>query len=93
MMERTIDSFVFIEEKRKGYVRYWQTDGRRWEVYGECVRLGNCMVGAVLADGTQIRDLTHLEMLVAEGRIPEHVFDTPVGPEFNGCCPFRIVEL
>jgi hypothetical protein len=93
-MEPTVDPSVFIEEKRANYVRYWrESDGKRWEVHGECIHLGNCMIGAVLKDGTEIRDLDHLSELVAEGRVPESEFDVPVGPGFEGCCPLEIVEL
>ena len=68
----TSDPFVVIEEKREGYVRYRNGDGRRWEVHGVCVGLGNCWQGALN---------------------PKPELDSPVTPEFKGCCPFTFVEL
>lgn len=68
----TSDPYVFIEEKREGYVRYRNLDGRRWEVHGVCDQRGHCWEGA-------------------NGPKPE--LDSPVTPEFKGCCPFRFVEL
>lgn len=73
----TTDPSVVIEEQRAGYVRYRNTDGRRWEVFGVCDMRGHCLVGAVNPPlgppGTRL--------------------DVPVTPEFEGCCPFRFVEL
>jgi hypothetical protein len=46
-LQLTCDPFVFIEEKREGYVRYRNTEGRRWEVHGVCDQRGDCWAGAV----------------------------------------------
>jgi len=84
-LKPTADPDVFIEQQKKDYVRYWRTDGLRWEVLGTCARQGHCMVGAVLADGTEIDDPDHLQQLVDDGIITESHLDTPVAPGFNGC--------
>lgn len=43
----TCDPYVFIEEQRDGYVRYFRTtDGKRWEVWGVCTDVGECYKGA-----------------------------------------------
>lgn len=84
----TADPAVYIEEARPGYTRYRRTtDGRRWEVHGTCDRRGDCLVGAVLADGTQVRDHGHLAQLVrTHGARVDSVLDVPVTPEFRTCC-------
>jgi len=46
-LERTEDVYVYIEEKRDGYVRYVNTNGKRWEVIGTCIGIGTCYEGAV----------------------------------------------
>jgi hypothetical protein len=93
-MQPTVDPYIFIEEQRTGYVRYQNVQtGQRWEVNGECIHIGNCMIGAVLEDGTQIEDHDQLQQLVAEGRVSDSEFDTPVAPGFTGCCPLEIVVL
>lgn len=82
----TGDPSVWIEEQHHGYVRYRNSAGRRWEVHGVCDRRLLCMVGAVV-NGKQI-------MSVEEARVlPRPALDSPVTPEFTGCCPFRFVEL
>ena len=73
----TLDPDVFIEDERTGYVRYRRTDGRRWEVWGECDYRGDCLVGAV-------------DPLLGPR---ETRLDVPVTPEFAGCCPLQFVEL
>lgn len=91
-MEPTCDPDIVIEERRPGYVRYRRDDGRRWEVHGTCDRRGDCLVGAVLDDGTivtreMVDRLRHTdERLVSD-------LDVPVSPEFDSCCPFTYVEL
>lgn len=78
----TIDPNVFIEEQRRGYVRYVRTtDGRRWEVHGQCSLIGKCWEG--IADLKSRTDWEALNL------------DCPVTPEFNraGCCQFTYVEL
>lgn len=86
-MTATSDPAVAIEEQRPGYVRYRAADGRRWEVRGVCVRLGHCLVGAVI-DGETVRDLDHLAEIAARkpGRVDSDL-DVPVLPGFSGCCP------
>lgn len=73
----TADPFVFIEEERVAYARYRSTDGRRWEVLGECDYRGDCLIGAVDPllgpRGTRL--------------------DVPVGPGFSGCCPLEVRVL
>lgn len=69
--------------------------GRRWQVIGNCDRRGDCIVGAYIegfgvieskADIARARAVTGRERLESE-------MDTPVTPEFEGCCPFQYVEL
>lgn len=45
-MTPTCDPFVFIEAQDVSYVRYQRTDGRRWEVHGQCDNCGRCWEGA-----------------------------------------------
>ena len=57
---KTADPYVFMEEVRDGYTRYRMVDDnsvaiRRWEVFGKCIRLGNCLIGSVI-DGEEVRD-------------------------------------
>lgn len=90
----TADPHIAIEAWRTGYVRYRRSDGRRWEVYGVCDRRGDCLIGAVI-EGEQVRDHAHLAELVerlGRARVDSEL-DVPVTPEFEGCCPFRYVEL
>lgn len=42
----TCDPYVFIEEQREGYIRYQDTEGKRWEVHGICTGIGKCFEGA-----------------------------------------------
>jgi hypothetical protein len=95
----TADPNVVIESQNKltGYVRYRNTKtGRRWEVRGACVHLGSCMVGAVLHDAEgefaihSLADLTSPRFLALAASI---TYDTPITPEFRGCCPFTFTEL
>jgi hypothetical protein len=96
-LQPTADPTVFIEEQREGYVRYRNTDGRRWEVHGTCDRRGDCLIGAVI-DGVEIRDHAHLKE-IADKKSPARIdseLDVPVTPEFNTCCGadrFTYVEL
>lgn len=66
-MKPTLDPQVFIEEQREGYIRYWRTDGLRWEVCGTCNMCGECLVGAV-------------DPLLGP---PEGRLDVPVAPGFE----------
>jgi hypothetical protein len=92
-MEQTQDPFVVIEERRKGYIRYRNTEtGRSWEVYGECVGLGHCIVGSVLPDGEVVETLKQAKKVWSD-RANRFLLDSPITPEFKGCCPFRFVEL
>lgn len=93
MLQRTADPSVWIEEQRPGFVRYRNSEGRRWEVHGTCDRRGDCLIGAVI-DGEQVRDHKHLAEIAVRkpGRVDSEL-DVPVTPEFTGCCPFRFVEL
>lgn len=105
-LEPTSDPSVFIEEQRQGYVRYRRlTDGRRWEVHGECDRRGDCLIGAVVqnehAEEEIIRNHAHIEELKArlgKERIDAEL-DVPTTPECTSCCcnvhdgPFSFVEL
>jgi hypothetical protein len=45
-LERTECVHTYIEEKRDGYVRYVNTKGKRWEVFGYCTGIGKCYEGA-----------------------------------------------
>ncbi len=97
-MEETSDPYVFIEEKSKGYVRYINTEGKRWEVHGECIQLGNCIIGAVIETEhgpVQIKDHEHIEKLKKELGVERlgSLMDVPVTPGFSGCCDLKIVEL
>ena len=90
----TADPSVYLEERRPGYARYVNREGRRWEVHGTCDRRGDCLVGATVA-GEFIRDRAHLEDLarrLGRDRVDSEL-DVPVTPEFKGCCPFTYVEL
>jgi hypothetical protein len=92
-VEETQDPRVVIEERREGYVRYRNTETRqRWEVHGECIGLGHCIVGATLPDGEVVETLERAREVWAEGR-ERFPLDSPVGPGFKGCCPLRVVEL
>lgn len=85
---------TFIEEQREGYCRYWNLDGRRWEVHGFCDRRGDCLIGVVVEGfegkgrGGWINSKTDLKRARRElGR--ERVdseLDVPVTPEFDTCC-------
>jgi hypothetical protein len=94
----TIDPRIFIEERRDGYVRYRRSDGLRWEVHGYCIRLGNCLIGAVIQtpDGpVQVTSHEHIKQLQANlgrERIDSEL-DVPVGVGFTGCCSLVVREL
>lgn len=88
-MIETQDPHVFIEERRPGYVRYRNDEGRRWEVHGECVKLGYCIVGAVI-DGKEVETLEEAIKIAHER---DFILDDPITPEFEGCCPFTYTEL
>jgi hypothetical protein len=36
---------TLIEEKRDGYIRYINRNGRRWEIIGHCTKCGKCWEG------------------------------------------------
>lgn len=92
MLHPTQDLHVSIEEIREGYVRYRNTlTGRRWEVHGHCIGVARCIVGAVV-DGEEVKTLERAKALWAEGK-ERFPLDSPVTPEFKGCCEFRFVEL
>lgn len=86
----TADPHVVITARGNGWIRYRADDGRRWEVWGECYRVGACLLGAVLPDGTTVRDHAHLAEL---GDRPDSLLDVPVTPSFTGCCRFHFREL
>lgn len=101
-MIQTADPFIVIEEQRKGYVRYRHADGRRWEIWGECDKRGDCAIGSVVdtPDGpVEIRDHQHLRELSAKlgrGTRIQTQLDVPIGPDATGCCldgPLKIVKL
>ena|SRR5947209_5108450 len=94
-MTATRDPFVFVEQQLPGYIRYWRsTDQARWEVHGTCLRLGDCMVGAVLADGTVVQDKNHLAQLNLTRSVELLTdMDTPITPTFRGCCSFTYTVL
>lgn len=89
--EPTADSTVFIEDRRPGYIRYVQTSGRHWEVFGECVKLGYCMIGAVVGDPPA--ELANLDAAQTFVEANPFQLDVPVTPEFNGCCSFTYNEM
>lgn len=82
----TADPHVWIEEQRRGYTRYRNDEGCRWEVRGVCDHRRFCMVGAVV-NGRVVRTVEEARALPA----PE--LDTPVAPGFSGCCPLVITVL
>lgn len=41
-MISTADPHVQLEEIARDYRRYRNSDGRRWEVFGECSKRGQC---------------------------------------------------
>jgi hypothetical protein len=91
----TQDPNVFIEERSPGLARYRNiATGRRWEVHGECVKVGNCQIGSFTNDGRPIPDRAELERLQSEepGALSWPI-DSPITPEFHDCCPFTFVEL
>jgi hypothetical protein len=91
----TADPHIRIEEQREGYVRYQSDDGRRWEVHGTCIRLGNCLIGAVIDGFGMIEsheDIERAKKKLGRERIDSEM-DVPVGPGFKDCCPLRVVEL
>lgn len=99
MDEPTADPNVVIEEKLAGYVRYRSLiDNSRWEVRGTCIKLGYCLVGAVLRTPNgfvQVESLEHLEQLKVElgaDRVDSEM-DVPVTPGFSGCCALEIITL
>jgi hypothetical protein len=98
MTERTSDPDIFLEERRDGYVRYRRSDGFRWEVYGHCIQLGNCLIGAnIQTPGglVEVRDHAHIEelkRLLGRERIDSEL-DVPVLPGFSGCCPLTTKVL
>jgi hypothetical protein len=97
-VEPTADRSVCIEARAPGYVRYRAVDGRRWEVRGTCIRLGHCLVGAVVRTPgglVQVASLAHLAQLQQQlgvARI-DSPLDVPVAPGFTGCCPLEITCL
>jgi len=92
-MQPTQDPAIFIEEKRVGYVRYRDINGRRWEVHGVCDGRGNCWIGTVRPDGTMIATQEEARQWVADFHAKGGGLDSPVGPGFKDCCPLTIVEL
>lgn len=94
-MEPCYGGDTWIEEQRPGYVRYRRVDGRRWEVHGTCDRRGDCLVGAVLDDGSLVtREMVDAMRGTSERLISD--LDVPVTPEFDTCCGtdlFTYVEL
>lgn len=94
----TADPAVAIEASEPGYVRYRNSEGRRWEVHGFCDRRGDCLIGTWV-EGELVEDHAHLERIkrrVGKDRLVSEM-DTPVTPEFAGSCcgkdRFRFVEL
>lgn len=55
---------------------------------------GDCLIGAEI-NGETMRDHAHLEEMKSRLGIDRlgSYMDTPVTPEFKGCCPFTYVEL
>jgi hypothetical protein len=96
--EPTSDPEVVIEERTAGYVRYRDLDGRRWEVRGECTRLGYCLIGAVIQTPgglVEVESLGHIEALKQELGVEriDSEMDVPVAPGFAGCCDLEVTEL
>jgi hypothetical protein len=94
----TQDPAVVIEACEPGWGRYRNTlTGRCWEVHGTCDNRGDCLIGAVIdvrGEQVQVRDHGHLAELRARlGPRLGHDLDSPVTPEFTGCCPFTYREL
>lgn len=95
----TQDPGLVLEARSPGYRRYRRlSDGRRWEVHGECDGRGSCIVGAVLADGTYVKSLDHLAELRAErgADYPSRLYtlDCPFSAEATGsCCPLTRSDL
>ncbi len=80
----TSDPSVFIEEQREGYIRYRSLDGRRWGIEGTCDHRGDCLVGAVI-DGEYVDSIERAHELA----LAYTGLDSPVTPEFSGCCPLK----
>jgi len=96
MDKKTADPYVVIEEQKDGYVRYRNKEtGKRWEVIGYCIRLGNCLIGAVIDGYGEIKnhdDIEKAKKMLGKERIDSEL-DVPVAPGFKDCCPFEIREL
>lgn len=80
----TTDPNVFIEEQADNYIRYCNSNGQRWEIFGTCDKRGNCLVGAVI-DGEVIATLEDARKLAKSYT----GLDVPVTPNFKGCCPLK----
>ena len=97
-MAETSDKHVVIEEHAPGYVRYRSDEGSRWEVRGECIKLGYCLIGATIQtpDGlVTVESLEHIEKLKQELGVEriDSELDVPVGPGFESCCPLEVTVL
>jgi hypothetical protein len=97
-VEPTSDRHVVIEERAPGYVRYRSDEGLRWEVRGECIRLGYCLIGAGIQTPNglvTIESLEHIEQLKQELGVErvDSEMDVPVTPGFSGCCELEITVL
>ena len=76
-LEPTCDPFVFIEERRVGYIRYHEVQNgviiKRWEVHGICTGIGKCYEGAAN------------EKPILDCPVNEHFV--------NDCCPLKVFVL
>jgi len=76
-LEPTCDPFVFIEERKIGYIRYREVQNgmitKRWEVHGICTGIGKCYEGAIG------------EKPILDCPVNEHFK--------NDCCPLKAIVL
>lgn len=85
----TCEPDVVIFEVGPALVRYRTTDGREWTAYGLCDQRGDCVIGSVV-HGHQVRDRAdYLALFELLGDRLGYRLDSPVAPDFEGCCPFR----
>ena len=84
----TCDPGVVIIDTGPAMIRY-RADGLVWTVHGLCDQRGDCVIGSVV-HGHQVRDRAdYLALFDLLGDRLGFPLDSPVAPNFEGCCPFR----
>jgi hypothetical protein len=96
-IEPTFSPNIFIEARRDEYIRYVMIQDsqiiRRWEVFGTCRQLGDCLIGTLWeppggGDMVLIKNHEHIEQLKKEWGVTRlgSPLDIPILPEFRICC-------